>query len=130
MGVPRRPLRRIVLVASVLCTCVVLHYLFCHTRQQFWLSFSTDDKGRPETVANPTNSTLGFGYIYVVSKQDSPRRTSLIHSANVTDVQLTIPAQPIWATEDQLSFKSQDSTIGNGSMLAWLGHLYALRQYA
>lgn len=76
-----------------------------------------------------SNSTLGFGRIYVVSQQDSPRRNSIIQAANVTELDLDIPTQPIWTEEDEDNFRlARDSTIGKGSLLAWLGHLHVLHQ--
>lgn len=80
-------------------------------------------------VASSSNSTLGFGRIYVVSQQGSSRRKSIIQAANVTELELTIPVQPIWTEDDQRNFRlAKDSTIGKGSLLAWLGHLHALQQ--
>lgn len=77
-----------------------------------------------------TNSTLGFGRIYAVSKQGSPRREGLIHAANVTEIDITIPEQPHWTLEDEENFRlPENSTLGRGSLLAWLGHLHALREY-
>ncbi|KAK1250078.1 hypothetical protein MKX08_010081 [Trichoderma sp. CBMAI-0020] len=80
--------------------------------------------------ASSSNSTLGFGRIYVVSQQGSSRRKSIIQAANVTELQLTIPVQPIWTEDDQRNFRlAKDSSIGKGSLLAWLGHLHALQQF-
>lgn len=73
----------------------------------------------------PVNSTLGFGRIYVVSKEDSPRRHSLLQAANVTELDFTIPIQPNW-TESDLEGHTK---IGRGSLLAWLGHLHSLREF-
>lgn len=76
-----------------------------------------------------SNSTLGFGRIYVVSKQGSPRRKAIVQAANVTELQLSIPVQPVWTEDDERDFKlAQNSSIGGGSLLAWLGHLHALRR--
>lgn len=76
-----------------------------------------------------TNATLGFGRIFAVSKDGSPRRKGLIHAANVTEIDITIPAQPRWTLEDEENFRlPENSTVGRGSLLAWLGHLHALRE--
>ncbi len=72
-----------------------------------------------------TNATLGFGRIYVVSTEDSPRRPGLLKAANVTELDLTIPIQPTWTKDDLEGHKG----IRRGSVLAWLGHLHSLRQY-
>ncbi len=78
----------------------------------------------------PANSTLGYGRIYVISTPDSPRRKLLVHAANVTEMDLTIPVQPQWTEEDQDKFRlRENSTLGRGSLLAWLGHLHALREF-
>lgn len=81
------------------------------------------------TVPSSSNSTLGFGQIYVVSQQGSPRRKALLQAANVTELQLSIPEQPVWTAEDERTFRlAKDSTIGRGSLLAWLGHLNTLKE--
>ncbi|PFH62857.1 hypothetical protein XA68_11413 [Ophiocordyceps unilateralis] len=81
-------------------------------------------------VASSSNSTLGFGRIYVVSQQASPRRKSIVQAANVTELQLTIPVQPIWTDDDERKFRlEKDSSIQKGSLLAWLGHLHALQEF-
>ncbi|KAH8879366.1 hypothetical protein GQ53DRAFT_800279 [Thozetella sp. PMI_491] len=78
----------------------------------------------------PANSTLGFGNIYVVSTPTSARREPLLHAANITELDLTIPLQPEWTEEDQRKFRlKENSTLGRGSLLAWLGHLHALREF-
>ncbi|RDA84131.1 hypothetical protein CP532_0111 [Ophiocordyceps camponoti-leonardi (nom. inval.)] len=81
--------------------------------------------------SSSNNSTLGFGRIYVVSQQSSPRRNSIIQAANVTELTLTIPLQPIWTDEDERNFRlpKDSSTIQRGSLRAWLGHLHALQQF-
>ncbi|RDA95810.1 hypothetical protein CP533_5217 [Ophiocordyceps camponoti-saundersi (nom. inval.)] len=80
--------------------------------------------------AKSANSTLGFGRIYAVSKAGSPRRERLIRASNVTELQITIPLQPNWTGQDLAGFSLQEgSMISNGSTLAWLGHLHALRQF-
>lgn len=89
------------------------------------------DKVEPDApiVASSSNSTLGFGQIYVVSQKESKRRHSLIQAANVTELQLNIPDQPTWTEYDIQDFRlPQDSTILKGSLLAWLGHIHALQK--
>lgn len=87
--------------------------------------------GSPDygSVDSSSNATLGFGRIYVISQEDSPRRESIIHAANVTELELNIPTQPVWTDEDEQNFRlEKDSTILKGSLLAWLGHIHALQQ--
>ncbi|PHH80682.1 hypothetical protein CDD80_362 [Ophiocordyceps camponoti-rufipedis] len=76
------------------------------------------------------NATLGFGRIYAVSKNGSSRRGRLIRASNVTELFLTIPEQPEW-TKDRLDrFRLREgSKVSKGSILAWLGHLHALRLF-
>lgn len=82
-----------------------------------------------DRAGSASNSTLGFGHIYVISKHDSPRRKSIIKAANVTELDLVMPVQPKWTKEDQRKFRtSQNSSISKGSLLAWLGHLHALTE--
>ncbi|KAF2085226.1 glycosyltransferase family 25 protein, partial [Saccharata proteae CBS 121410] len=77
-----------------------------------------------------SNATLGFGHVYVLSKEDSPRREGLIQAANVTDIEIDIPSQPRWTWEDEQNFRlEENSTIRRGSLLAWLGHLNTLRAF-
>lgn len=77
----------------------------------------------------PANKTLGFGAILVVSKEGSERRHSLLQAANVTDIDLTIPAQPKWSQDDVDKFRNNQHTDEEvrGSILAWLGHRHALK---
>ncbi|KAJ6436711.1 hypothetical protein O9K51_10675 [Purpureocillium lavendulum] len=87
-------------------------------------------RGGTGMATGASNATLGFGGIYVVSKQGSTRRKALVQAANVTELQLSIPTQPVWTDDDQGNFKlAQDSTISRGSLLAWLGHMHALRRF-
>lgn len=105
---------------------ILLFFLFCSV----WIFTSSHLRSfSGSLVASSSNSTLGFGRIYVVSQQGSPRRKSIIQAANVTELQLTIPLQPNWTEADQRNFRlAKDSSINKGSLLAWLGHLHALRQ--
>lgn len=81
-----------------------------------------------QSIREPTNATLGFGAVVVVSKADSPRRHALLQAANVTEIELTIPAQPVWTEDDVNNFKNgPESKMGHGSIYAWLGHHNALR---
>lgn len=78
----------------------------------------------------PANSTLGFGAIIAVSHSRSPRRASLLWAANLTDIDIVIPSQPEWTDVEIEDFKSNESsTISRGSVLAWMGHLHALKWY-
>lgn len=71
-----------------------------------------------------------FGRILAVSRQHSPRREGLLLAANITDLDISIPVQPIWTDEDVLNLRAeQGSSITRGSALAWLGHLNALRTF-
>lgn len=82
-----------------------------------------------EIPTHSSNSTLGFGRIYVVSQGGSPRRKRITQAANVTDLQLNFPEQPIWTEHDVELFKlAHGSSIPKGSLFAWLGHVHALRQ--
>lgn len=65
-----------------------------------------------------------------VSRQQSPRREGLIVAANITEIDISIPIQPIWTESDVSHLRAKnDSTITRGSALAWLGHLNALRAF-
>lgn len=65
-----------------------------------------------------------------VSREGSPRREGLLLAANITEIDITIPAQPKWTDEDVKHLRAdKDSTITRGSALAWLGHLNALRWF-
>lgn len=76
----------------------------------------------------PANRTLGFGAVVVVSRTGSDRRHSLLQAANVTDIDLTIPPQPVWTEGDMEKFRNgQEKNVQRGSILAWLGHHNALR---
>lgn len=121
---PRSRTTKAILLFSVLC-CV---WIF--TPSQLPASFfQRDDVSDDGIAASSTNSTLGFGEIYVISQQGSPRQKTIVQAANVTELQLSIPTQPIWTEDDENAFRlAQDSTILSGSLLAWLGHLHVLRQ--
>lgn len=120
-SLPRRPMRY--LVAAAIAVCLFLYWSTLSGRlaspfQRF------NSHGIPAT-----NATLGFGRIFAVSKQGSPRLKGLIQAANVTDIDITVPIQPRWTLEDEENFRlPENSTLGRGSLLAWLGHLHALRE--
>lgn len=110
---------------------ILLALLFCSvyfTSNQL-LSLFRGRRADDGFVASSSNSTLGFGRIYVVSKPGSPRRKSIVQAANVTELQLSIPVQPVWTEDDvRNSGLATDAGIGRGSLLAWLGHIHALQQ--
>lgn len=117
------------LILCIFLACCVLFYksrpVSTSTSQATSQAAEPDDR----IVASSSNSTIGFGQIYVISQKDSQRRHSLIQAANVTELRLNIPEQPTWTDNDMDSFKlPQDSTILKGSLLAWLGHIHALRK--
>jgi hypothetical protein len=65
-----------------------------------------------------------------VSREGSPRREGLLLAANITELDITIPLQPKWTDEDLAKVRAdRDSRISRGSLLAWLGHLNALRWF-
>ncbi|EOD44296.1 glycosyltransferase family 25 protein [Neofusicoccum parvum] len=112
------------LVAAAVCACLFLYWSALSDRWSSPLQ-RFNAHGIPAT-----NATLGFGRIYAVSKEGSPRRKGLIHNANVTEIDITIPAQPRWTLEDEENFRLPvNSTLGRGSLLAWLGHLHALKEF-
>ena len=77
-----------------------------------------------------TNSTLGFGKMYAVSRHGSSRREALLRAAKLTSLDITIPVQPNWTNTDIHNLKAaENSTLDKGSALAWLGHLNALKQF-
>ncbi|KAK5659871.1 hypothetical protein OQA88_13334 [Cercophora sp. LCS_1] len=117
----RRPFR-LRFLATIAVAALITYRLWFFPSAQAWLPVTGRDG--LATVLE-TNSTLGFGTVYVVSKADSPRRHGLLQAANVTEIDLTIPSQPVW-TEEQLSGHPK---IGKGSLMAWLGHLHLLREF-
>ena len=65
-----------------------------------------------------------------VSRPGSARREGLLLAANITEIDITIPPQPIWTDEQVNEIRAdRDSRISRGSALAWLGHLNALRWF-
>lgn len=76
------------------------------------------------------NSTLGFGNIYAVSREGSPRRHSLIEAVALTNLDITIPVQPSWTDQEIADiYASENSTMTRGSALAWLGHRNVLENF-
>jgi hypothetical protein len=66
-----------------------------------------------------------FGAVIAVSRQQSPRRNGLLLAANITEIDISIPTQPAWTTQDINNLHAEHiSTITRGSALAWLGHLH------
>ncbi|KAF2179866.1 glycosyltransferase family 25 protein, partial [Zopfia rhizophila CBS 207.26] len=71
-----------------------------------------------------------FGAVLAVSHAKSPKRKDLIYAANLTDIGITIPEQPVWTDDDLRAFRSEEkSRIRKGSALAWMGHLNTLKWY-
>ncbi|KAF2647641.1 glycosyltransferase family 25 protein [Lophiostoma macrostomum CBS 122681] len=76
------------------------------------------------------NATLGFGAVLAVSRTASPRREGLLYAANLTGIDIVIPQQPIWTDADVENFRDKGkSHITKGSVMAWMGHLNALRWF-
>jgi hypothetical protein len=108
----------------------ILLVLFYHRidADRFYTQWSSTDASLSHTLA--ANKTLGFGAVVVVSAPESPRLPPLLQAAAVTDINLTIPQQPIWTEGAVRRFRnSQDDGVTKGSILAWLGHLHALQWY-
>jgi hypothetical protein len=103
----------------------VLIYHSSNNADRIYQQWSTSYESRPTKL--PANSTLGFGAVVAVSREDSERRHSLIQAANVTEFDLTIPQQPDWTEGDLETFIDGQSNAQRGSTLAWLGHRNALQ---
>lgn len=85
--------------------------------------------GRDQNTHN-ANSTLGFGGIYAISRKGSSRQHSLLSAAALTNLDISIPSQPVWTDGDVASIRApENSLMSRGSALAWLGHLHALEQF-
>lgn len=115
---------RYLIVVAILVFLVFRLWVYLPHLSYSWLPLSGISTANSAAVL-ATNATLGFGRIYVVSKEDSPRRLGLLQAANVTELDLTIPVQPTWTKDELEGHKG----IARGSLLAWLGHLHSLRQY-
>jgi hypothetical protein len=111
----------------LLALTLLLIVLFYHSSNadRIYQQWSSSYEPRPAKLL--ANSTLGFGAIVVVSRQGSHRRHSLVQAANVTDIDLTIPQQPVWTEGDLQRFIDGQDNAQRGSILAWLGHHNALR---
>lgn len=112
------------MLAALTLVLVVIFYHRDHA-DRIYQQWSTSIESHPMKL--PSNSTLGFGAVVVVSKDGSERRHALLQAANVTDVDLTIPEQPQWTEGDVQRFINGQDNVQRGSILAWLGHHNALR---
>ncbi|KAI4704400.1 hypothetical protein J4E81_001466 [Alternaria sp. BMP 2799] len=108
---------------------LVLIGIWYHSRDtdRIYLQWMSSIESRPAKI--PSNKTLGFGAVVVVSKDGSSRRKPLLQAANVTDIDLTIPTQPEWTEGDVQRFINGQEKAQKGSILAWLGHHNALRWF-
>lgn len=78
----------------------------------------------------PANATLGFGTILIISRPHSHRLPGLLWAANLTDLLIEVPSQPDWIKDSLHSLRiDSGSSMSEGSALAWLGHLHALRTF-
>jgi len=100
--------------------------LYRNDADRLYIQWSSKIESLPYKL--PANSTLGFGAIVVVSSPGSPRRHSLLQAAAVTNLTLTIPQQPSWTEGDVRRFRNgEEKDVQKGSILAWMGHLHALK---
>jgi hypothetical protein len=106
---------------------LVLIVLFYHSSNADAIYQNWSSSYEPHPQKLPANSTLGFGAVVAISKPGSERRHALVQAANVTDVDLTIPKQPIWTEGDLQRFINGQEDAQRGSILAWLGHRNALQ---
>lgn len=80
--------------------------------------------------AHADSSIFQFGAVIAVSRQQSARRDGLLLAANITELDITIPVQPLWTDDDVSQLRAENvSSLTRGSALAWLGHLNALRTF-
>jgi hypothetical protein len=112
------------LLLAITLVLVVLFYQASNA-DRIYQQWSSSLELHPANL--PANSTLGFGAVVAVSRDDSKRRRSLVQAANVTDFDLTIPSQPEWTEGELHKFANGQDNVQRGSMLAWLGHHNALR---
>ncbi|UNI13393.1 hypothetical protein JDV02_000141 [Purpureocillium takamizusanense] len=116
--------------AIALCLLVFVVWIFTSSQLLSFFRIEGGDGSNDGIVASSSNATLGFGQIYVISQRGSARRKGIIQAANVTELQFTIPEQPVWTEADERNFRlANNSSISKGSLLAWLGHLHALQQF-
>ena len=92
---------------------------------RIYLQWMSSIESRPDKIE--ANRTLGFGAVVAVSKEGSERRHALVQAANVTDFDITIPAQPEWTEGDIQRFINGQEGSHKGSIRAWLGHHNALQ---
>jgi hypothetical protein len=117
----KRPLPLLVGIALTLLFC--FHYRDTNRIYNPWAA-----SVESQQTKLPANRTLGFGAVVAVSKEGSYRRHALVQQANVTDFDLIIPKQPQWKESDVQGFRNgQEDGVQHGSLLAWMGHLNALR---
>lgn len=110
----------------VLCAVGVLT-IFFYYRASITPALSFSSSSYPIKAAN---GTLGFGGLFVVSGPGSPRRTRLEQAAQVVELNLTIPDQPVWTQEDVDNFRAgPESQVGLGSALAWMSHHVVLKAF-
>jgi hypothetical protein len=119
--------------APLLLALLALLLLICYRSQDVYADRIYAQWTAPSTTQSPgdtpANRTLGFGAVLAVSKPASKRRHALVQAANVTDFDITIPHQPTWTEGDVQRFINGQPHPQKGSILAWLGHLNALRWF-
>jgi hypothetical protein len=80
--------------------------------------------------AHTDSSLIQFGAVIAVSRQQSSRREGLLLAANITELDITIPVQPLWTDKDVWKLRAKNvASLTRGSALAWLGHLNALQTF-
>lgn len=85
---------------------------------------------RRDDTADISRSRPQFGAIVAVSRAGSPRQPGLFLAANITELDITVPAQPRWTDDDVNALRAdKGSSITRGSALAWLGHKNAMRWF-
>ncbi|ORY13161.1 hypothetical protein BCR34DRAFT_481549 [Clohesyomyces aquaticus] len=128
MLAPRKRLLPVAVIVTLVIFLALNHREYNHIYQQLSSSININAAAVPDGA--PANRTLGFGAVLVVSKEGSDRRHALLQAANVTDIDLTIPKQPVWTEGDVTSFKNGvEKSVQRGSILAWLGHRNALQWF-
>lgn len=141
-------LQRTLLVLIILVLTLALYRDLGGRRAAKHAAF--EDQHPPLTALEPANATLGvvdeqthkiswyhanvsssqFGAVLAVSRPRSSRRDGLLFAANITELDISIPEQPLWTDEDVSQLRGEGvSTMSRGSALAWLGHLNALRAF-
>ncbi|KAH7054290.1 hypothetical protein B0J12DRAFT_621716 [Macrophomina phaseolina] len=121
-----------VLIFFAVCLSLWLHSPSLHHREQASAKQAAPPftHGLNYTRLHPANSTLGFGAVLAVSRENSPRQEALYFASNLTGLDITVPHQPHWSEDDLNELKADSgSRITRGSALAWLGHLNALKWF-